>query len=235
MDPHSRWPVSNRNQRKNGIASLRWHTRETARPGRDRPPGPRRRDRRGPGAGDRAAGGPSAAAACGSGGRARQRGLIARGGATDQRVFLFRFGIKPHRDTSAHGKIPAQSLDLTQGLKKRPPQQNLWVRFGSGRLPRLCKRASFATSAVRNPYDFLVTSFTLLLSPSPPLARIIQIGANEGPLRRRIKPSPTRVGPTTPKQFLRNTRRALTWQFMYIPTEPWRWGRLKWVPRLAAP
>jgi hypothetical protein len=46
-----------------------------------------------------------------------------------------------------------------------PPQQNLWVRFGSGRRPRLCKRASFATFAVRNPYDFLVTSFTLLLSP----------------------------------------------------------------------
>jgi hypothetical protein len=44
-----------------------------------------------------------------------------------------------------------------------------------------------------------------------------------------------RVGPTTPKQFLRSTRRALTWQFMYIPTAPWRWGRLKWVPRLAAP
>ncbi len=43
------------------------------------------------------------------------------------------------------------------------------------------------------------------------------------------------VGPTTPKQLLRNTRRALTWQFIYIPTEPWRWGRLKWVPRLAAP
>ena len=47
-----------------------------------------------------------------------------------------------------------------------PPQQNLWVRFGSGRLPRLCNRASFATCAVRKPYDFLVTSFTLLLSPS---------------------------------------------------------------------
>jgi hypothetical protein len=47
-----------------------------------------------------------------------------------------------------------------------PPQQNLWVRSGSGRRPRLCKRASFATLAVRNPYDFLVTSFTLLLSPS---------------------------------------------------------------------
>ena len=47
-----------------------------------------------------------------------------------------------------------------------PPQQNLWVRFGSGRWPRLCSKASFATSAVRKPYDFLVTSFTLLLSPS---------------------------------------------------------------------
>jgi hypothetical protein len=46
------------------------------------------------------------------------------------------------------------------------PQQNLWVRFGSGRWPRLCKRASFATFAVRKPYDLLVTSFTLLFSPS---------------------------------------------------------------------
>ena len=39
----------------------------------------------------------------------------------------------------------------------------------------------------------------------------------------------------TPKRFLRNTRRALTWQFMCIPAEPWRWGQLKRVPRLAAP
>ena len=33
----------------------------------------------------------------------------------------------------------------------------------------------------------------------------------------------------------RSIRRALTWQFMYLPTAPWRWGRLKWVPRFAAP
>src|SRR5512147_1756364 len=58
-----------------------------------------------------------------------------------------------------------------------PPQQNLWVCFGSGRSPRLCNRASFATSAVRKPYDFLVTSFTLVFRPSTapdeidPLAR----------------------------------------------------------------
>jgi hypothetical protein len=39
-----------------------------------------------------------------------------------------------------------------------PPQQNLWACFGSGRFPRLCKRASFATPGVRKPYDFLVTS-----------------------------------------------------------------------------
>ena len=43
-----------------------------------------------------------------------------------------------------------------------PPQQNLWVRFGSGSCPMLCNKANFATFAVRNPYDFLVTSFTLL-------------------------------------------------------------------------
>ena len=48
----------------------------------------------------------------------------------------------------------------------KPPQQNLWVRFGSGSCPRLCKRASFATFAVRKPYDFLVTNFTLLFRPS---------------------------------------------------------------------
>jgi hypothetical protein len=28
-----------------------------------------------------------------------------------------------------------------------------------------------------------------------------------------------RVGPTTPKQFLRSTSRVLTWQFIYTPTE----------------
>ena len=32
-----------------------------------------------------------------------------------------------------------------------PPQQNLWVNSGSGSLPRLCNRASFATSGVRKP------------------------------------------------------------------------------------
>ena len=58
-----------------------------------------------------------------------------------------------------------------------PPQQNLWVCFGSGRRPRLCIRANFATLAVLNPYDFLVTNFTSLLRPSTapdetsPLAR----------------------------------------------------------------
>jgi SRSO17 transposase len=51
-------------------------------------------------------------------------------------------------------------------LKKKPPQQNLWVRFGSGSCPRLCNKANLATFAVRNPYDFLVTSFTLLFRPS---------------------------------------------------------------------
>ena len=38
--------------------------------------------------------------------------------------------------------------------------------FWLGESTKLCKRASFATFAVRKPYDFLVTSFTLLLSPS---------------------------------------------------------------------
>src|SRR3954467_5867872 len=57
------------------------------------------------------------------------------------------------------------------------PQQNLWVCLGSGSRPRLCNRANLATLAVRKPYDFLVTNFTLLFSPSTapddtsPLAR----------------------------------------------------------------
>src|SRR6185312_12823464 len=63
--------------------------------------------------------------------------------------------------------------------KKLPPQQNLWVRFGSGRWPRLCNRASFATLAVRKPYDFLVTSFTLLLSPSTAPAETVPLARNQ--------------------------------------------------------
>ncbi len=75
------------------------------------------------------------------------------------------------------------ALALVVGIEEavaeviRAPQQNLWVCFGSGSLPRLCRRANFATFAVRNPYDFLVTNFTLLFRPSTapdetsPLAR----------------------------------------------------------------
>jgi hypothetical protein len=40
------------------------------------------------------------------------------------------------------------------------------VRFSSRSWPRLCNRANFATLAVQNPYDSLVTNFTLLLRPS---------------------------------------------------------------------
>src|SRR5512135_2383665 len=64
-----------------------------------------------------------------------------------------------------------------QGQEQKAPQQNLWVCFGSGSRPRLCNRANFATFAVRKPYDFLVTNFTLLFRPSTapdetsPLAR----------------------------------------------------------------
>src|SRR5215218_9499842 len=50
--------------------------------------------------------------------------------------------------------------------QKKPRQQNLWVCSGTGSRPRLCSKASLATSEVRKPYDFLVTNFTLLLSPS---------------------------------------------------------------------
>ena len=35
--------------------------------------------------------------------------------------------------------------------------------------------------------------------------------------------------------LMRSIRRALTWQFIYLSTAPWRWGRLKRVPRFAAP
>ena len=64
-------------------------------------------------------------------------------------------------------------------VKSMPPQQNLWVRFGSGRFPRLWRRASFATLAVRKPYDFLVTSFTLLFSPSTAPAETIPRARNQ--------------------------------------------------------
>ena len=66
---------------------------------------------------------------------------------------------------------------MLQDIAKKAPQQNLWVRSGSGSRPRLCKRANLATLAVRKPYDFLVTNFTLLFRPSTapddtsPLAR----------------------------------------------------------------
>jgi hypothetical protein len=33
-----------------------------------------------------------------------------------------------------------------------------------------------------------------------------------------------RVGPTTPKQFLRSSSRAITWKFIYTPTESCGWG-----------
>ena len=73
--------------------------------------------------------------------------------------------------------IDPKAIAMTRRKKKKAPQQNLWVCFGSGSLPRLCRRANFATFAVRNPYDFLVTNFTLLFRPSTapdetsPLAR----------------------------------------------------------------
>jgi hypothetical protein len=60
-----------------------------------------------------------------------------------------------------------------------PRQQNLWVRFGSGSRPRLCNRASFATTAVRTPYDFLVTSFTVLLRPSTAPAETVPLARNQ--------------------------------------------------------
>ena len=74
-------------------------------------------------------------------------------------------------------KLSTTGPKSSLALKNLPPQQNLWVRFGSGSRPRLCNRANFATFAVRKPYDFLVTNFTLLLRPSTapdetsPLAR----------------------------------------------------------------
>src|SRR3954453_9199358 len=80
----------------------------------------------------------------------------------------------PHQDAVA---VLLPVVAVAVDLRQVAPQQNLWVCFGSGSRPRLCNRANFATSAVRKPYDFLVTSFTLLFSPSTapdensPLAR----------------------------------------------------------------
>ncbi len=34
-------------------------------------------------------------------------------------------------------------------------------------------------------------------------------------------------------RLVRSVRIALTWQFMYLPTAPWRWEPLKWVQRFA--
>ena len=54
---------------------------------------------------------------------------------------------------SGQVRVPDPRLYLlVRGLKKLPPQQNLWVRFGSGSCPRLCNKASFATIAVRIPH-----------------------------------------------------------------------------------
>jgi len=44
-----------------------------------------------------------------------------------------------------------------------------------------------------------------------------------------------RFGPTHRSNLERSIRRALNWQFMDLPTAAWRCGRLKWVPRFAAP
>ncbi len=44
-----------------------------------------------------------------------------------------------------------------------------------------------------------------------------------------------RVSPTHRSNLERSIRRALAWQFSYLPTAAWRWGRLKWVRRFAAP
>jgi len=39
-------------------------------------------------------------------------------------------------------------------FSNQAPQQKLWVRLGSGRRPRLCIKANFATFAVRNHTTF---------------------------------------------------------------------------------
>jgi hypothetical protein len=73
----------------------------------------------------------------------------------------------------------------TRQGKNKAPQQNLWVRSGSGSCPRLCNRANFATFAVRKPYDFLVTSFTLLLRPSTAPAESCPRARNQFRIRGR--------------------------------------------------
>src|SRR5262249_22216623 len=49
---------------------------------------------------------------------------------------------------------------------RMPRQQNLWVRFGSGSRPRLCRRARSATGGLRTPSDLLVTSLTSVFRPA---------------------------------------------------------------------
>jgi hypothetical protein len=40
-----------------------------------------------------------------------------------------------------------------------------------------------------------------------------------------------RIGPTHRSNLERSIKRALCWQFMYLPTAAWRCGRLKWGER----
>src|SRR4051812_37512676 len=69
-------------------------------------------------------------------------------------------GRPPSVEESPRPPLPLVVPKLAEHLLEQvAPQQNLWVCFGSGSRPRLCNRANFATSAVRKPYDFLVTSF----------------------------------------------------------------------------
>ncbi len=47
-----------------------------------------------------------------------------------------------------------------------PPQQNLWVHFGSDRIPITWNNADSVPCGVRKPYAFLVVSFALQLNPT---------------------------------------------------------------------
>ena len=53
--------------------------------------------------------------------------------------------------------------------------------------------------------------------------------------RATVTPCLARVGPTTPKQFLRSTRCALTWRFMYIPIAPLEMGATEMGAAIGCP
>jgi len=112
---------------------------------------------------------------------------------------------------------PAQLVELTQRI----------CRIRAGR----CEQEVNTSSEIDATSFFEVKSGQLYLNrvgACPPALQSPRRSLRTGSLLRAS-------GPTHRSNLVRSIRRALTWQFMYLPTAPWRWGRLKWVPRFAAP